>query len=358
LDKIVLTNPKISRSYLQDVSLEVWSINVFVSMGFTSAKAGKLFSQEKHREELVRYYAMVNLIGTFHTPEIVSTLMKNLRLKHYIKRDGLVIGLSGLARISVSGAKYALTGKELGYFQLLSYKTMNKVFIYNAGSSDFFVAGLWHGDITSKQVLKALCVSVVDTITGCFGSATGMLSGYVLATLIGSPVTASIALGTIVEKYCCDGDEEEINAQRKWYLNALNVLNCLPDTTLDNVRRSYYRLAQANHPDKCPDKEAATAKFQSIVVAFEIVKSYHEVLNVSCEILNMKLKDVNVNVLEQWKAKNTQTMQNNEKINRAYYVVYRQVAYTSDEWKGLRAWLDGDQKLSLQKPMLAIPFST
>ncbi|CAF0979318.1 unnamed protein product [Rotaria magnacalcarata] len=327
-------------------------------MGFTSAKAGKLFSQEKHREELVRYYAMVNLIGTFHTPEIVSTLMKNLRLKHYIKRDGLVIGLSGLARISVSGAKYALTGKELGYFQLLSYKTMNKVFIYNAGSSDFFVAGLWHGDITSKQVLKALCVSVVDTITGCFGSATGMLSGYVLATLIGSPVTASIALGTIVEKYCCDGDEEEINAQRKWYLNALNVLNCLPDTTLDNVRRSYYRLAQANHPDKCPDKEAATAKFQSIVVAFEIVKSYHEVLNVSCEILNMKLKDVNVNVLEQWKAKNTQTMQNNEKINRAYYVVYRQVAYTSDEWKGLRAWLDGDQKLSLQKPMLAIPFST
>ncbi|CAF1634054.1 unnamed protein product [Rotaria magnacalcarata] len=261
-------------------------------MGFTSAKAGKLFSQEKHREELVRYYAMVNLIGTFHTPEIVSTLMKNLRLKHYIKRDGLVIGLSGLARISVSGAKYALTGKELGYFQLLSYKTMNKVFIYNA------------------------------------------------------------------EKYCCDGDEEEINAQRKWYLNALNVLNCLPDTTLDNVRRSYYRLAQANHPDKCPDKEAATAKFQSIVVAFEIVKSYHEVLNVSCEILNMKLKDVNVNVLEQWKAKNTQTMQNNEKINRAYYVVYRQVAYTSDEWKGLRAWLDGDQKLSLQKPMLAIPFST
>ncbi|CAF4806302.1 unnamed protein product [Rotaria socialis] len=367
---------------------EVRSINDFVSMGFTNAEAEKLFCQEEHREELVRYYAMANLKGTFDSPKIVSTLMKNLRLMHYIKRDGLVIGLSGLARISVRGAKYALTGKELGYFQLLSYRIMNKVFIYNAGPSDYIVAGvilaiqvgsyslqLWHGDITSKQFLKAICVSVVDTIAGCFGSAAGMLTGYVLATLIGGPVTASIAIGTIVggclvgygaqalsrcfiEKYCCDGDEEEINAQRKWYLNALNVLNCLPDTTLDNVRRSYYRLAQANHPDKCPDKEAATAKFQSIVVAFEIVKSYHEVLNESCEILNMKLKDINVNVLEQWKAKNTQAIQNNEKIRRAYRIVYRQVAYTSDNWKGLRAWLDGDQKLSLQEPKLAIPFST
>ncbi|CAF4741903.1 unnamed protein product, partial [Rotaria sp. Silwood2] len=38
-------------------------------------------------------------------------------------------------------------------------------------------------------------------------------------------------------------------------------------------------------------------------------------------------------------------MNADSKVMRAYTVVERHIKYTSDSWKGLREWLDGDRTL-------------
>jgi len=53
------------------------------------------------------------------------------------------------------------------------------------------------------------------------------------------------------------------------------------------IQKAYYRKAQATHPDKCDNKKFAEEDFKKVVAAYEIAKSYHEVLEDTCKLLNI-----------------------------------------------------------------------
>lgn len=48
-----------------------------------------------------------------------------------------------------------------------------------------------------------------------------------------------------------------------------DVLDIQPDATPAQIRKAYYKMAQKYHPDKHPNNEEATAKFQEISAAYQ-----------------------------------------------------------------------------------------
>jgi hypothetical protein len=147
----------------------------------------------------------------------------------------------------------------------------------------------------------------------------------------------------LMEKFFPDGENEELNAQRKLYCAALETLACNPDSTMRNIQTAYYRKAQATHPDKCDNKQVAEEDFKKIVAAYEIAKKYHEVLDDACKTLKIP----NDFTIEQLKAlKRTAT--NNSETKRAYKIAYRHIVYKINNWERIRNWLDSDQNLKLR----------
>jgi len=51
------------------------------------------------------------------------------------------------------------------------------------------------------------------------------------------------------------------------------ILGVKPDCTLEEVRRSYRRLARQHHPDLNPDDPEAAARFRLIAAAFEGIQA-------------------------------------------------------------------------------------
>ncbi|CAF3398676.1 unnamed protein product [Rotaria socialis] len=182
---------------------------------------------------------------------------------------------------------------------------------YEIQYTDFSIAGvifsvqLWHGEITTPQFLKSISTAAVVIECGFTAAASFFFATCaVLLSIAGGPATILVLLGTaagglicggaayrvcryLTERFFPDGEKEELNAQRKLYCQALEVLACSPDSSMRNIQRAYYRKAQVTHSDKCDNKEVAAEEFKKIVTAYEIAKSYHEVLEDACKTLNI-----------------------------------------------------------------------
>ena len=359
-------------------------VDGFVVLGFSRDDAVKLFIQEKHRGILADLYAKQTLRGTSEMPQIVGRLLSKERLKHYIKRDGAAIALYDVALICAKGSKYCLKIPNSRCAKILSGTLFGRQLTYAIGLTDIIPAAiftviqvgiyasqLWYGDITVKQFVKAVSITMVSVASGMVGTIAGWTLGVAVAAACGAVGLPAIAITTactlvlgaavgfsgeslsrlIIEKLFPDGETEEINAQRKVYLNALKMFNCVQDSSFDKVRQSYYQLARVNHPDNCDDKKTATEKFQSIVAAYEIVKNYHEVLEESCKVLELKVSELSIGAVKQCKKKLSGKIGAEVKVRRtrALTVVERHVKFTCNNPGFIRRWLDGDRKLSFDK---------
>ncbi|CAF1552535.1 unnamed protein product, partial [Rotaria sordida] len=167
-----------------------------------------------------------------------------------------------------------------------------------------------------------------------------------IAVLLGItpwPATIAVLLGTAIgglvcgggadllfrylsEKLFPDGEDEELNAQRKLYCAALETLACNPDSTMRNIQQAYYRKAQATHPDKCDNKKVAEEDFKTLVAAYEIAKNYHEVLEDACKTLNIS-NQFTVDDLKACKS----TITDNSELKRAYNIAYRHIVYSANK---------------------------
>ena len=355
----------------------------FDRLGFGTECATKLYDQEHVKQELQLVYIRANYDGTFDSPRNVFKWLSYLRFKHYIMRDGVMVSLYELAHISINGAKHASpTIRNLlnGAIQFDNYKFFSNGVSYQIQYSDFTIAAaifalqfgmysfqLWHGDITTRQFFKSIATCAVAVGAGFLG---GVGAGFfaagcaALLGLMGWPVTILVLAGTaagglvvggsadyvfrrLAEKYFPDGEVEELNAQRKLYCKALETLACNPDSTMRNIQKAYYRKAQATHPDKYDNKQVAGEEFKKIVAAYEIAKSYHEVLENACKTLNIP---TNFTIDDLKACKHIATKDSETK--RAYNIVYRHIVYNTNKWKRIRNWLDSDQNLKLRDPVL------
>jgi hypothetical protein len=291
-----------------------------------------------------------------------------------------MVGIYQLSHVSIRGAmhlypklRYLLNGS----LQFDNFKFLGQNLTYHIQYSDFAIAGaifavqfgmysfqLWHGDITTRQFLKSVATSAVAVTAGFIG---GAAAGYfaaacaiflgisggpagILIMLIGATAggivcsaSADYLFRCLTEKYFPDGENEELNAQRKLYCTALETLACNPDSTMRTIQQAYYRKAQATHPDKCDNKEVAEEDFKKIVAAYEIAKNYHEVLEDACQLLNIP-KNFTIDHLKTCKHIAT----NNSETKRAYNIAYRHIVYNTNKWRRIRDWLDGDKKLILR----------
>ena len=290
-----------------------------------------------------------------------------------------MVSIYELAHISINTAKH-LSPKFLkllnGSIRCDNFKFLGRSVNYQIQYSDFAIAGvifavqfgmysfqLWHGDITTRQFLKSISVCAVSVTAGFVG---GCAAGYFVAAcaallgLTAWPAAIAVLLGTAIggavvgggadvlfrclsEKYFPDGEDEELNAQRKLYCSALETLACTPDSSMRNIQKAYYRKAQATHPDKCDNKQVAEEDFKKIVAAYEIAKNYHEVLQDACKLLNIP-DDFTGDHLKACK----QAAMQSSKTKRAYRIAYRHIIYNTNKWKRIRNWLDSDQNLNLR----------
>ncbi len=287
--------------------------------------------------------------------------------------------------MSVNGAKHVspkFRSLLSASIQLDNFKFLGKAVSYEIQYSDFAIAGaifvvqfgmysfqLWNGDITTRQFLKSVSSCAVAVGAGFVG---GFAAGYfaaACAALLGIttwPATVSVLLGTAIggivvgggadylfrylsEKLFPDGDYEELNAKRKLYCAALETLACNPDSTMRNIQQAYRRKALATHPDKCDNKKVAEEDFKKIVAAYEIAKTYHEVLEDACTKLNLPI-DFTIDHLKA--CKRTVSTRNKE-TKRAYDIAYRHIVYNTNKWKRIRNWLDSDHDLKLRDPISA-----
>jgi hypothetical protein len=351
----------------------------FERLGFSTECATKLYNQEHVKQELQLVYNRGNFGGTFDSPRNVFKWLSYSRFKHYIKRDGTMVSMYELAHLSVNGAKHVsprLRSLLNGSILFDNFKFFGRAVSYEIQYSDFAIAGvifavqfgmysfqLWHGDITTRQFLKSISTCAVATIAGFAG---GFVAGYFAAfcaALLGVtfwPAAILVLVGTAIgglvcgggadylfrrltEKFFPDGDDEELNAQRKLYCAALETLACNPDSSMRNIQKAYYKKAQATHPDKCDNKKVAEADFKKLVGAYEIAKSYHEVLESARNTLNIP-DNFTINDLKACKHAAT----NNNEKKRAYNIAYRHIVYNTNNWKRIRNWLDSDQNLKLR----------
>ncbi|CAF3792762.1 unnamed protein product [Rotaria sordida] len=334
----------------------------FEGLGFNSEWATKLYNQEHVKQELQILYNRVNYDGTVDSPKNVFNWLTRARFKHYIKRDGIMVSIYEIAHGSLNGAKKLcpkLRNLFNGSIQFDNFKVLGKTISYEIQYTDFAIAGvifavqfgmysfqLWHGDITTRQFLKSISACAVAVGTGFVG---GFAAGYFvagIAVLLGItawPATIAVLLGTAVgglacgggadllfrylsEKFFPDGEDEELNAQRKLYCAALETLACNPDSTMRNIQQAYYRKAQATHPDKCDNKKVAEEDFKTLVAAYEIAKNYHEVLEDACKTLNIS-NQFTVDDLKACKS----TITDNSELKRAYNIAYRHIVYSANK---------------------------
>ena len=50
---------------------------------------------------------------------------------------------------------------------------------------------------------------------------------------------------------------------------ASDILGISPNSSIEQIRQAYFKLAMKFHPDKCPNDETATEKFKKILNAYE-----------------------------------------------------------------------------------------
>ena len=355
----------------------------FKQLGFSTEWATKLYNQEHVKQELQLLYTRINYSGTVESPRNVSKWLSDLRFKHYIKRDGIMVGIYELAHVSVNSARHIspkFRNLLNGSIQFDNFKCLGQIVNYEIQYSDFAIAGvifavqfgmytfqLWHGDITMRQYLKSISACAVSVCSGfvggfaagCFTAACAVALGLTtwpadIAVLIGTALGGLIAGGSadilfrcLSEKYFPDGEEEELNAQRKLYCAALETLACTPDSTMRNIQKAYYQKALATHPDRCDNKKVAEEDFKKLVAAYEIAKNYHEVLENACNTLNIP-NNVTYDELKAYKP----TIKNDRERERAYNIVYRHIIYNTNKWKRIRNWLDSDHNLKLRDSAL------
>ena len=351
----------------------------FERLGFSKEWAAKLYNQEHVKQELQLLYKRVNYDGTIESPHNVWKWLCDLRFKHYIKRDGIMVGIYELAHICVNSGKHIspkFRSLVNGAIHFDNFKFLGKTMSYEIQYSDFAIAAaifvvqfgmytfqLWHGDLTMRQYLKSIstcAVSVVFGFAGGFGAgffaaacaaALGLAAGpTAIAILIGTAI-GGLALGggadilfrCLLEKFFPDGEKEELNAQRKLYCAALETLACTPNSTMRNIRQAYYRKAQATHPDKCDNKQVAEEEFKRLIAAYEISKNYHEVLENACDTLNIPNNFTYDDLMAR-----KPTVGNDRERERAYNIAYRHIIYNTNKWKRIRNWLDSDHNLKLR----------
>jgi hypothetical protein len=357
----------------------------FERLGFNTECATKLYNQESVKLELQLFYNRVNYDGTFESPQNVDKWLYYSRFKHYIKRDGIMVSIYELAHISINGAKHLspklhnLLNRSIQFDNL---RYLGKAISYEIQYSDIAIAAvifavqfgmysfqLWHGDITTRQFLKSIATCAV---TVCVGFAGGCTAGFLATSCVALlglsfwPAAILVLLGTAAGGMLCgggadyifrrlteelfpDGKDEELNAKRKLYCAALDTLACNHDSSMRTIQKAYYRKAQATHPDKCDNKDVAEEDFKKLVAAYEIVKTYHEVLEDACKILHIP-NNFTIEDLKPWK----DTATNNSETKRAYEIAYRHIVYNTNKWKRIRNWLDSDQNLKLRDPVPAI----
>ena len=59
-------------------------------------------------------------------------------------------------------------------------------------------------------------------------------------------------------------------------MRALEILELESDADFEAVRKSWRRLAKANHPDVKPDDKEAALKFQAIQAAYDVLRVAEE----------------------------------------------------------------------------------
>lgn len=59
-------------------------------------------------------------------------------------------------------------------------------------------------------------------------------------------------------------------------MRALDLLEVEVDSSFNDIRAAYRRLAKANHPDTNPDDRKAAERFQAVQAAYEVLKRAEE----------------------------------------------------------------------------------
>ena len=318
------------------------TIEQLCNMGFSHECAKKIYEQDTLKQELEAKYksSKFNLRGTADDPKNVGRWLSDLRFAHCVTRDGFLIGYYDLAKTTVNCLKNMTPTMNKFLSKSLISKNIaqlsdNAIMSCNIACSDVMIGTaifalefgclclqLYYRDITFKQFLKSATTSLVAIGAGAIGATIGSSFGVALLMyfgFLGWPVTMASLAGLIVggltmgvgfeaiyqkllEFVAPDGVDEDNNALRKLYLAALTTLNCTSNSIMTTIKRAYYELALRTHPDKFENKQSATEEFQKIVAAYEIAKSYHEVLDKAFQRLNIP-KHINIDELEQWKKK-------------------------------------------------------
>ncbi|CAF3715245.1 unnamed protein product [Rotaria socialis] len=174
-----------------------------------------------------------------------------------------------------------------GSIQFYIVSILSRAVSYEIQYTDFSIAGvifsvqLWHGEITTPQFLKSISTAAVVIECGFTAAASFFFATCaVLLSIAGGPATILVLLGTAAGGLICGGAAYRVcrYLTERFFPDALEVLACSPDSSMRNIQRAYYRKAQVTHSDKCDNKEVAAEEFKKIVTAYEIAKSYHEVL--------------------------------------------------------------------------------
>eukprot|EP01103_Thecamoeba_quadrilineata_P016232 TRINITY_DN5369_c0_g1_i1.p1 TRINITY_DN5369_c0_g1~~TRINITY_DN5369_c0_g1_i1.p1 ORF type:complete len:518 (-),score=75.13 TRINITY_DN5369_c0_g1_i1:96-1424(-) len=195
----------------------------------------------------------------------------------------------------------------------------------------------YHGDITTRQLGKKIA-SNATTWAACTVGAT---YGMGLGTIFGGPVggfmggiigglLAGLAADTIsksiLETLFPDGKEEEENAVRISYLEALQYFGFKGPVPFDEVKKEYYFRMRKYHPDKSKDPTSIPAAIANNL-AYEIIENYHRTLNEAADVLGVSC-DISLENLDIWWEHQKDKMIS-EEMKRSYRIFRRYLTYNS-----------------------------
>ena len=352
----------------------------FIDLGFSKKHASLLSSRHGKAQELGILYKKLALGGTSENPVIAKPMFDKLRLRHSFIRGCGTVSLYKILHASTDGVMRTAKVTSGAIVTLDNIKLLGRSWTCALEKSDFIIAGvvwavqlsiasvqLWYGDLTVRQFWKAVAVSTLSTAAGFGAGIGGSLLGAAIGALLGPPgiavgaiiggllggaiggIAADIFSRKLLEYFFPNGDEENLNAKRKMYLKALEVFNCTRDSEFDVIRRVYYNLALQNHPDKVDNenKAAAEEKFKRIALAYEIVKTYHDILTDARQTLNVP-SETKGKILEEWLKKWTKENRSpTAKQQKSYSILHRHLAYGHTEPRFVRRLFDSDRNLKL-----------
>ncbi|CAF3922947.1 unnamed protein product [Rotaria magnacalcarata] len=341
------------------------TIEKLQKLGFSAVDSEKIYNNEGDKKMLQTLYVSVNgLQGDSENPRNVTQWLADNRMKHYVWRDGMMMGI-----FQAIQAVFNMTGCCMNNFTCceevcrFTYKTSGVIvqrgdIIIAIAIASVHLSGYliqwWYGDITFKQLFKSIVVTMPSMAVGFVAAMIALAFGPVgIAGVLISSVTAAIVGGgsevlirMLVESLFPDGYIEEANAKRLLYHKALKALNCTEDSSCREVQTQYRQLAQLYYPKRHKNKSARDAtdndmeNFNRILAAYEIIQTYRSTLDAACKRLKIPRDSLSKETFEYWKTVDRKSIRDSVEIQKSFEILDMHLNYTKKSLSWLRKKLN------------------